>query len=139
LNEKKYKAIISYPIYLSMQVGTGQIADNAVTTPKIADNSITSTKPNEAFMKRKTLLDSPAGNALGWNPDGVTKTFTITEPDVSGLDTGYVSALVEFAGLPNCQVDSQLTGSFSLICENPPGDSTRLHYVVENLPAHVVQ
>jgi hypothetical protein len=36
----------------------------------IADNSITSTKPAESFMKRVTLIDNAAGNALGWNPDG---------------------------------------------------------------------
>jgi hypothetical protein len=49
----------------------------------IADGAITSTKPAESFMKKVTLLDNPAGNAKGWDPNGVTIHFFISEPAVS--------------------------------------------------------
>ncbi|MGC1134216.1 MAG: hypothetical protein WA941_15425 [Nitrososphaeraceae archaeon] len=74
-------------------VTTPKLADGAVTTEKIADNSITSTKPSDSFMKRVTLLDNAAGNALGWNPDGGTQVFEISEPNAD-VDTSYVSASV---------------------------------------------
>ena len=31
----------------------------------------------QSFMKRVTLIDNAAGNALGWNPDGSTTQFYI--------------------------------------------------------------
>src|SRR5687767_11221297 len=75
------------------QICTGQIAEFAVTnskletfsvtTPKMADGTITSTKPAESFMKRVTLNDDAAGNALGWKPDGVINGFFIFEPLIS--------------------------------------------------------
>src|ERR687891_2841872 len=46
-----------------------------IGTNAIADNSITSTKPAESFMKVVTVLDNAAGNARGWNPDGVETDF----------------------------------------------------------------
>ncbi|MGH9952337.1 MAG: hypothetical protein ACRD5J_11960 [Nitrososphaeraceae archaeon] len=44
-------------------------------------------------MKRVTLLDNAAGNALGWNPTGGTFEFVISEPNAD-FDTSYVSASV---------------------------------------------
>jgi hypothetical protein len=129
------------------QIGVNAIADNAITTPKLADsaittnkvanNSITTTKPNEGFMKRVTLLDNAAANALGWNPNGVTTAFTITEPAVSGVNSAYITASVQLGGAPDCRVTGQFGGGFLLVCDAPPGDFAELHYVVENLPSHV--
>lgn len=121
-------------------VTTPKLADNAVTTDKIADNSITSNKPSDSFMKRVTLLDNAAGNALGWNPDGEPSTinFAVTEPAISiSHDQSYVTAFVKFGGaFPDCVVTSVGGGEFELTCQNPPPDGAELHYVVENLPAH---
>src|SRR5919106_2831182 len=55
--------------YTMKQIGKNAIADGHITTPKIADFSITSTKPNEGFVKRVTLLDDVGGHDKGWNPN----------------------------------------------------------------------
>jgi hypothetical protein len=33
-------------------------------------------------MMRVVVADSPAGHAVEWNPNGITFTFTITEPSI---------------------------------------------------------
>jgi hypothetical protein len=73
-----------------VSIGSNDIADDAITEPKIADNSITSTMPTEPIMKRVTLLDNAAGNAQGWNPDGGTQMFEITEPNAMSTFRMYV-------------------------------------------------
>jgi hypothetical protein len=52
----------------------------------------------------------------------------------------YVSASVRptFAN-QNCQVADSATGGFIVLCATVPGETAILHYVVENLPAHIVQ
>jgi hypothetical protein len=117
-------------VYTMRQIGTNDIADS----------SITSTKPNEGFMKRVTLLDNAAGNALGWIPDGSVDNFVITEPAVSAKNTGFVDFALtnNQGGSNNCQVTDLFEGGFRLECGIPPQDmSSQLHYVVENLPAHI--
>lgn len=44
---------------------------------------------------RVTFLDNEAGNALGWNPNGVTTAFTITESEVGGGVNSGLSASSE--------------------------------------------
>lgn len=71
------------------QIGTGQIADNAITTPKIADGAITSFKitdgavtqvePADDFVKQVLIRDTPNGHAVGWDPNGVATVFEIPE------------------------------------------------------------
>jgi hypothetical protein len=115
---------------------------------KIADNSITSSMPVETFMKRVTLLDNTAGNALGWNPDGATQSFEISEPNAD-VDTSYISASVtssRVAGgglisLP-CTAAPKWPGgnAFTVVCTNGPGsppNGAELHYIVISLPPHV--
>jgi hypothetical protein len=128
--------------YNMKQIGTGQIADNAVTTSKIANGAITTTKPAESFMKRVTVLDDAAGNAVGWNPGAAAATeFTISEPAVSGQNTALISIELVTATNHFCDVTSHsgTAQSFTIDCSSAPGEGTTLHYIVENLPAHVVQ
>ena len=71
-------------------------------------------------MKKVTLLDDAAGNALGWNPDGVTTIFKITEPNID-FDTSYVSATIAGpTGIPvglNCEATPVLGESaFNVRC-----------------------
>jgi hypothetical protein len=107
-----------------------------INTNDIADNSITSTKPSEDLMKRVTLEDDAAGNALGWNPNGALDAFTITEPAVSGENSAFVSIIVDQENIV-CIVFNLDVGTFSVRCDGTPVDGTKLHYIVENLPAHV--
>ena len=122
------------------QIGTGQIADGAATTPKIADNAITSTKPAESFMKRVTVKDDAAGHAVGWDPNGVTTIFTIFEPAITGTDTAFVIIEVISSSVTNCDVTGQsdTPTEFAIRCSAGPPNGAALHYVVGNLPSHVV-
>jgi hypothetical protein len=124
--------------YNIKQIGTGDIANNAVTTPKISDGSITSSKPAESFMKRVTLNDTPAGNALGWNPDGIATDFLITQNGV--LDSTFISISLN-NGDTVCGVDDYAFGldppAFFIKCTSAPPEFSELHYVVENLPENV--
>jgi hypothetical protein len=80
--------------YTMKQIGSNVIANNAVTTPKIVDGSITSSKPAYDFMKLVTLQDDTVGNALGWNPNGISTDFSIEEPD----HKGFISIVVDSLG-----------------------------------------
>jgi hypothetical protein len=119
----------------------GPSQTNVYTIKKIgssdlADGSVTSTKPAESFMKKVVLTDSAAGNAAGWNPDGVTTTFRILEPDNAGSDT-MISIVVLSNANHFCDVISFFAASdFDIQCSSAPADFDELHYVVENLPAH---
>jgi hypothetical protein len=115
------------------QITTSKIADGAVTTPKLSDNSITSTKPAESFMKKVILLDDPAGNALGWDPDGATTMFAILASSLSSFNDGYVSVLIP----AQCRVTAIGEGVFNMICSPAPAINAQLHYLVINLPAQV--
>ncbi len=108
-----------------------QIGANA-----IADNSITSTKPAESFMKRVTVNDNGPGHAVGWDPDGVTNNFLITEPSVGSADGTFVSVRLDFD--LGCEATSASSGQFFMICELSPSEGDVLYYLVENLPPHVV-
>ena len=88
-------------------------------------------------MKRVTLTDTPGGNALGWNPNGVSTLFTIDESGILGTNLSFV--IVEVAD-SICVVDEHQSflGTFRVRCQNPPPNNTVLHYVVGNLPGHFV-
>ncbi len=125
--------------YLIEQIGPNAIANNAVTTPKISDNSITLTKPAESFMKRVTVFDSPAGHAVGWDPDGVDKIFSISDPAIGSRATTYVIASVmPISTNQVCQVADATgpPGAFQLLCDVAPVNTADLKYVVVNLPSH---
>jgi hypothetical protein len=106
----------------------------------IADGAITSTKPAESYQKRVTLADLPDGNARGWDPNGATTMFTITEPAVIGFTTSYVGINVQSAGNVVCIVSNipLEADAFSLACITAPPQDAELHYVVENLPSHMI-
>jgi hypothetical protein len=104
----------------------------------IADNSITSTKPAESFMKRVTVLDNPAGHAVGWDPNGATTTFLISDSSVSDPNISYVSATVLQSGTIYCLAAFNNPGDIVLACQTAPTEGAPLQYMVTNLPAQVV-
>jgi hypothetical protein len=90
-------------------------------------------------MKRMAIFDNPPGNALGWNPDGFTTVFTITQ-DIT-LDSTEVTVNLNGGGTSICNVvDYVLTGpeGFVVACTTAPSNLEELHYVVETLPPHLV-
>jgi hypothetical protein len=93
----------------------------------------------ERFMKRVTLVDGAAGNALGWNPDGAETIFSISEPAVSGLTSAFITVQVRSTNTNfDCEATNQAFGTFTVNCTLAPPNDTELHYVVENLPPHTV-
>jgi hypothetical protein len=127
--------------YNMVQVGNAQIAPGAVTTTKIATGAVSSTDIAQSFMKRVTVLDDAAGNAVGWNPDGSTTTFFISEPLIDSLDTSYVNLFIYGGGqiiTPDCRPVSFSPGQFVFTCDIAPANFDELQYVVENLPAHII-
>jgi hypothetical protein len=109
----------------------------------LADGSVTSTKPNANFMNRVTVADTPAGHAVGWNPDGIMVNFIIFEPLVETLNSVFFIIEVESSVFQNhfCDVISHsdvVPAVFSIRCSSAPSDGSTLHYVVGNLPEHVI-
>jgi hypothetical protein len=111
-----------------------------IVSSDLADGSVTSTKPADSYQKRVTVNDSPNGHTVGWDPNGATTTFTITEPAITRFFTSYVGINLQQAGNVVCVVTNipNLGGSFSLACITAPPEDSELHYVVENLPPHVI-
>ena len=116
-------------------VGNSDIANNAITSGKILDGSITASDVNQSFMKKVTLHDDTAGNALGWVPQTGGK-MTITDSGVSTESTILVNLIYtdgtnEFG--KQCYVGDVNSGNFQLICNftggAPPID---LRYIVIN-------
>jgi hypothetical protein len=112
-----------------------------IGTNDITDNSITSSKPAESFMKKVILSDGQNG----WNPDGITKLFSIFDTDIplTGASSSFfnIFAFDSIGATPEnhfCDV-VRLTPSaqtFTIACSTPPNELDELHYVIENLPPH---
>jgi hypothetical protein len=115
--------------------------DGPSLSPAYTIRQVSSGMVAQSFMKRVTLLDNPAGNALGWDPDNVDQSFTISEPAISSDNSAFIS--IEVRDQPgahsSCDVvdHSATTKTFSIECEQPVDGGIQLHYVVENLPPHV--
>ncbi|MGI0044999.1 MAG: hypothetical protein ACRD47_14935, partial [Nitrososphaeraceae archaeon] len=116
----------------------GNLIDGPAQTNVYTIKQIESNDVAESFMKRVILLDNLAGNALGWNPDGVTTAFNIDDPAVSGIDTAFivVEALSGVTNL-NCDTTGQTEDRFPFRCSTAPPNDDELNYVVINLPSHM--
>jgi hypothetical protein len=94
--------------------------------------------------KSVILLDNVIDNARGWNPDGKTNTFTISDSDVSPLRS-TVLVNTKQGNFVNCAVDYLWSGAFEVQCINikpgqlgtgGPWNGGELHYVVFNRDTH---
>ncbi len=45
-------------------------------------------------MKKVVVFDSAGGHAVEWDPDGVVTAFTISDTDVSGFNSAFISVEV---------------------------------------------
>ena len=89
-------------------------------------------------MKFVRLADDATGNAAGWNPNGSTKLFTITESSI--VHTGAKMSVVAISlhdnnfsilSIPTCSVTNIGSGGpFKIGCNNPPTNGAILGYVV---------
>ena len=106
----------------------------------IKDVASTDVSPN--FMIRKTLMDTPEGHALGWNPNGSKTFFVIEDGDINGhLDSNMVTLYIGGSELyRDCHVDlvAPSHNFFSITCGVPPNNTAQLHYMITKLPPHVI-
>lgn len=126
--------------YNMVQVGNTQIAPGAVTTTKIATGAVGSTDVAESFMKRVTIFDTAGGNAVGWNPDGVQTIFSITTEDIDSEES-LVTVNVHSNTFAICNVfdtDNGTPGAIDIACTSAPSEGSSLHYVISNLPEHLI-
>lgn len=114
--------------YTLGQIGTGQIANGAVTASKISPT----------FMTSRILQDGQNG----WNPDAVLTldTFTITDSVVRASNSHIYVSVDEPADVgPTavnvvCMVEDIENNQFEVACNAPPGDGSVLRYTVINQP-----
>ena len=109
------------------------LAANSVDSGKIVDGTIMGADINTAFMIRKTITDSVAGNAVGWNPDGTQTYFSISE---SAVDPSTSIPITSFTNNNIIQCDAQfmIPGLFIIQCNVAPQDGSNLHYIIINEP-----
>jgi len=134
-------------------ISTDDIADNAVTSPKIkagevktsdiADGTITGDDVSTGFMIRKTLNDDAAGHTHNWNPEGLSRHFSISDDDITGDENSLlISIMVNDLGgtdPPVCSVRAinTVTGFWHFSCDHAPIDGSKLDYIITKLPANV--
>jgi hypothetical protein len=102
-------------------------------------------------MFTKILRDDEAGNLVGWNPDGLKRTFTITDEEVSLNDTILINTGQPGLNWVVCSVDHKDEFTFEVNCiettsgdpndppqmpvlEGGPDDGSILYYTVIRLP-----
>ena len=135
-------------------ISTDDIADNAVTSPKIkagevktsdiADGTITGDDVSPSFMIRKTLNDDDAGHTHNWNPEGLSRHFSISDDDITGDENSLLTSIMvqdPIGGTdpPVCSVRgiNTVTGFWHFSCDHAPIDGSKLDYIITKLPANV--
>ena len=95
-------------------------------------------------MVRKTLDDNTAGHAHGWDPNGVTTDFTISDNDIeveeeSG-DQTLITLMLRYSHGTNaiCMVNHTQEDSFLMNCNTPPANNAQLHYETHRLAANLI-
>jgi hypothetical protein len=117
--------------YNLVQVGNTQIAPGAVTTTKIATGAVTTGDISTSFAFQRTLDDGQNG----WDPDGVTTFFSISDSLVNNAENNvFINlATISFGG-PICAVTGGAVGTFEMTCSSAPSDGTALGYTVIKAP-----
>jgi hypothetical protein len=115
-------------LYTIKQVGTDDIADNAITTPKISDDTITTDKVASSFAYKRVLADGESG----WNPDGTAINFPISD---TLFDVAEAVVVVNLDGdstapIATCAVSNLTFESFVVTCTSAPPNGAELRYAV---------
>jgi len=111
----------------------------AITSNDIVDSTITGNDISPGFMIKKTLQDTTAGHAHGWDPNDFATFFSIADNDFSSLDPSsvLVNINVDSFGSGICSVDNIFSG-FSIRCDSPLPNGSTLNYIITKLPQNVV-
>jgi hypothetical protein len=71
-------------------------------------------------MKRVSVLDDAAGNAIGWDPNGVDDSFFIDDINVQSDFETFVSVMVD-TSIICVATDAEVAfGDFTIRCASPP-------------------
>ena len=114
------------------------ISGGAVGSSEIQDGSITTTDISTSFMKFIRFADDVTGFAAGWNPNGATTEFTITDSDI--IHTGSKMSVVAISlhdnsASPVCSVKTiDSGGEFRVKCTIAPAEGAILGYVLMTPP-----
>jgi hypothetical protein len=125
-----------FTVSISTLNTASSIIDGPTPSSSIIIKDITGNDVSPNFMIRKTLNDDAAGNALGWNPDGLTSGFVIDDNDLSGEANGVMVSVA----VHDCVVAQIVAPNhFAVIqCDTGPPNGTTLEYLITKLPPHVV-
>jgi hypothetical protein len=119
----------------------GNTIDGPTNSPSFVIKAIEGLDIDPNFMNRKTLLDDTAGHAQGWDPNGVTTDFTITDSDVQideeAVFQTFVTVMLRNSHTSNsvCMVNHTDLEHFFMNCIGAPPDGAQLHYEIHKLPA----
>jgi hypothetical protein len=102
-------------------IGTDQIY-----THHIVDGQIRGFDVDPKFMQLGILFDGQ----LGWNPDGVKTSFSISEPRTTV--TSVIIVNLKFSDAV-CAAEHPINGAFSVVCTKAPTNGAWLHYLVINM------
>jgi hypothetical protein len=126
---KRYSTTVA-TLAIVIIMATGTIAPLLGQTLQTASAQLA-----EGFTK--IVRDNPAGNAVGWNPDGLERTFVINDPEVTVNDTILINT--EQDNFVVCSVDHRHRfnfSSFEVNCiETTPGFGPGNITVLEGGPA----
>lgn len=80
-----------------------------------------------SFIYKKTLLDDPDGEAMGWTPSSTQISFNIEDPDLTG--NYFVSAVVSDIKVV-CSVNYMKEQQFGIRCDGAVENGSPLNYLV---------
>ena len=119
-------------------ISATDLTSGTLDIDRIGQGTITADKMSSSFMKFVRHADDATGNAAGWNPNGSTKLFTITESSI--VHTGSKASVVAISlhdnnfsifSIPTCSVTNiGSNGPFKIGCNNAPTEGAILSYVV---------
>ena len=137
-------ANIAAKVSITTKNTAGNTIDGPTNSPSFVIKQIERLDIDPDFMNRKTLYDDTAGHARGWDPNGVTADFTITDGDIQteeeSVDQTLVTLMLRNSHASNavCMVNHTVEGSFFMNCIGAPPSGAQLHYEVHKLPANPI-
>ena len=129
--------IVNPPFFVTgiISVKTLDSLNNVIDGPNNTPASVSALTGNDVsptFMKRMHLDDDATGNAVGWNPNGVDKAFTVTDAAVTKNSAVLITLDAPVGANEVCSTFVIGGGSFSMSCTFSPPNAESLNYVIIN-------
>jgi hypothetical protein len=83
------------------------------------------------FATHKILRDNRIGHIRGWDPNGVWRTFFISDKCVDPIKSTVLINTIQ-GNYVVCSVDYLVDEGFEVNCDLAPSDGGELHYIVFN-------